>query len=190
MSASAKGGNTMSDRVICPNCGHSNSKHRVTCKKCRANLAQAIAETIAAEQPLPAGAGEATSGSSAREEKAIESLSKAVAKELAEGKNKGKIVRSLEKQGWPRESAVQLVGNVERAAEEYKRSPEGRRAMAEKYKRHMLYGILWAVGGIIVTAITYNTASPGGTYIIAWGAILFGIVDFLRGLIGWLKYQG
>ncbi len=28
----------MSDRVTCPQCGHRNSKHRVTCKKCRVNL--------------------------------------------------------------------------------------------------------------------------------------------------------
>lgn len=34
----------MSNRVICPKCGHSNSRHRVTCKRCRVNLAQARAE--------------------------------------------------------------------------------------------------------------------------------------------------
>lgn len=32
----------MSDRVICPKCGHGNSKQRVTCKKCRVNLAKAM----------------------------------------------------------------------------------------------------------------------------------------------------
>src|SRR6266568_3680819 len=33
---------------------------------------------------------------------------------------------------------------------------------------------LWRLGGIIVTAATYGAARPGGSYIIAWGAILFG----------------
>jgi len=30
-------------RVTCPDCGHSNSRHRTTCKACRANLAEALA---------------------------------------------------------------------------------------------------------------------------------------------------
>ena len=41
----------MSDRVICPKCGHSSSKHRATCKNCRVNLAQAVSETVIMEQP-------------------------------------------------------------------------------------------------------------------------------------------
>jgi hypothetical protein len=180
----------MSDCVICPKCGHSNSKHRVTCKKCRINLAQAIGEPASVEQSLSVEDGQAMLEELTPEkQKALEALSEAVANDLAEGKSKNKIVRGLVKQGWLRESAVQFIDRVEQAIEEYKKSPEGQRVMAEKYKRHMLYGILWAVGGIAVTVITYNAANPGGTYIIAWGAILFGIIDFLRGLIGWLRYQ-
>jgi hypothetical protein len=52
-------------------------------------------------------------------------------------------------------------------------------------KRMMLFGALWCIGGIAVTAITYSMASEspgGGTFVIAWGAILFGFVQFLRGL--------
>ena len=43
-------------------------------------------------------------------------------------------------------------------------------------------GMLWCVGGIIVTAVTYSAASGGGTYFVAWGAILFGAIQALRGL--------
>jgi hypothetical protein len=48
----------------------------------------------------------------------------------------------------------------------------------------MFYGAPWCIGGIAVTAVTDQAASNagGGTYIIAWGAILFGAVQFLRGL--------
>ena len=127
------------------------------------------------------------------EQKAIEELSEAVAYELAEGKNKGKIAKELVRQGWPKESAVQFVDSIEQGlkqyAEQYKNSPEGRQVMASKYKRHMLYGILWAVGGTVVTVATYSAASGGGVYVIAWGAIVFGIIDFFRGLFGWLKYK-
>jgi len=52
----------------------------------------------------------------------------------------------------------------------------------EKANKDMLHGALWCVGGIIVTAITYSAASGGGTYIVAWGAILFGAIQFLKGL--------
>lgn len=51
--------------------------------------------------------------------------------------------------------------------------------------RQMVIGGFWFVGGILVTAVTYAsaTASPfGGTYVVAWGAIVFGGVQFLRGL--------
>ncbi len=77
---------------------------------------------------------------------------------------------------------------IEQRAKE-KESPEGHEALASKYARRMLYGVLWAVGGTIVTVVAYEAASPGGTYIIAWGAIVFGIIDFFRGLFGWLKYK-
>ena len=43
-------------------------------------------------------------------------------------------------------------------------------------------GMLWCVGGIIVTAVTYSMASGGGTYFVAWGAVLFGAIQALRGL--------
>ena len=48
---------------------------------------------------------------------------------------------------------------------------------------NMVVGGLWCVGGILVTALTYNAVKDtGGTYIIAWGAILFGGIQFLRGI--------
>ena len=55
------------------------------------------------------------------------------------------------------------------------------RSAAEK---QMLHGVLWCAGGIIVTLGTYVAAasSPfGGTYFVAWGAIVFGAVQFFRG---------
>jgi len=123
------------------------------------------------------------------EQKAIEKLSAAVAKELAEGKKKEEVTKKLLKQGWPKESANNFVENINQALERYKNSPEGQRILASKYKRHMIYGVLWAVGGTAVTAATYSAASSGGVYFVAWGAILFGIIDFFRGLFGWLKYR-
>jgi hypothetical protein len=37
--------------------------------------------------------------------------------------------------------------------------------------------------GIVVTLVTYTAASDGGgTYVVAWGAIIFGAVRSFRGL--------
>lgn len=50
---------------------------------------------------------------------------------------------------------------------------------------HMTSGALWFIGGVLVTAISYSAASPGEMYLFAWGAILFGALQFLRGLSGY-----
>ena len=38
--------------------------------------------------------------------------------------------------------------------EEFRQTPEGRRELALKHKRHMIYGLLWIVGGATVGACT------------------------------------
>ncbi|MBT4511242.1 MAG: hypothetical protein HOC20_03385 [Chloroflexi bacterium] len=38
---------TVTERIVCPECGHSNSEHRVTCKVCRINLRESISHIIA-----------------------------------------------------------------------------------------------------------------------------------------------
>ncbi|HVK79208.1 MAG TPA: hypothetical protein VM915_01215 [Verrucomicrobiae bacterium] len=46
-----------------------------------------------------------------------------------------------------------------------------------------VYGILWIFGGLAVTVITYSAAAPGGVYIVAWGAMLFGGLKLAGALI-------
>ncbi len=63
--------------------------------------------------------------------------------------------------------------------------------LARKYSRQMLFGILWVLGGLLVTAGTFFSAVNRGTgyYIITWGAIIYGALEFFYGLVGWLKYR-
>lgn len=129
---------------------------------------------------------------SPEEERFIKVTAEAVAEEFTSGTDKKQIVKKLIESGWPIESASQFVDQVETRIEQevnrYMESPEGREAMAEKHVLRMLYGVLCFVGGAVVTVITYFAAanSPtGGRYTVAWGAILFGIFSFLRGLGGW-----
>lgn len=83
-------------------------------------------------------------------------------------------IQSLIDKGLRRTEAEIVVNNVIQQVSN---------ARKEKAKRNMLFGALWCVGGIIVTALTYQAASGGGRYVIAWGAILFGAVQFIRGAI-------
>lgn len=58
-------------------------------------------------------------------------------------------------------------------------------ARADAGGRNMLYGALWTIGGLALTGFSYMSAtgSPGGgRYIVAYGAIVGGIVQFIRGL--------
>jgi hypothetical protein len=48
--------------------------------------------------------------------------------------------------------------------------------------RNMAFGSLWCIGGTVVTVVTLSMAANGGTYVVAWGAIVFGALQFLRGL--------
>ena len=66
-------------------------------------------------------------------------------------------------------------------------SNQAARDLAQK---NFVHGALWLVGGIAVTAVTYSIASSspsGGHYLIAWGAIIFGGFQFLKGLVGFLN---
>jgi hypothetical protein len=56
-----------------------------------------------------------------------------------------------------------------------------RRSLGE---RLMLQGFFWSIGGLAVTACSYFTAvsSPyGGHYVVAYGAIIYGVAQIFRG---------
>lgn len=56
-------------------------------------------------------------------------------------------------------------------------------AVMARGKRNMVVGGLWCGGGLVVTLYTYAAVSGGGTYVVAWGAILFGGIQFLKGMV-------
>ncbi|HLH86887.1 MAG TPA: hypothetical protein VKX28_00400 [Xanthobacteraceae bacterium] len=59
--------------------------------------------------------------------------------------------------------------------------------------RNMAIGGVICIIGILVTAGTYGAASSGsggGHYVIAWGAIVFGGFQFLKGLFQMVTGSG
>jgi hypothetical protein len=67
--------------------------------------------------------------------------------------------------------------------------PTARRGKGVKTRKSgtsdLVIGGLVCVIGIVITVASYTSASNdphGGTYIVAWGAILFGGIQFCRGI--------
>lgn len=56
-------------------------------------------------------------------------------------------------------------------------------------KKHVKIGLITCVIGIAVTSLTYFMASAGGSYTIAYGAMIFGAYEGIKGLIQLLKLQ-
>jgi len=49
-------------------------------------------------------------------------------------------------------------------------------------RKDMLWGAIWFIGGLTVTLVTYSDASQGGgRYTVAYGAIIFGLIQLVRG---------
>ena len=76
--------------------------------------------------------------------------------------------------GWSSEDAQDLVGQV--------RVIKRNAVRKDGWGKVILGTVLALVGGGI-TGGTYLLAGPGGTYIVAWGIIIFGVVWFLIGLV-------
>jgi hypothetical protein len=86
------------------------------------------------------------------------------------------IEANLVAQGLPAESAAIVVQNLREARLKAVHAAGG---------KNMLYGALWCAGGTVLTVATLAAAvakEGGGTYVVAWGAIIFGAIQFFRGL--------
>ena len=116
-----------------------------------------------------------------------------VAQLLSEGEApKSAIVDELVDQNWNLLDAEEFIKKVEYELlnkKKYQPTTE-RQKLAAKYKKTMLGGAITAVVGTIITIVSLNVATnSGGTYLICWGAIIFGIISLFSGLIGWLRYR-
>ena len=66
-------------------------------------------------------------------------------------------------------------------------SKDERKVLSSIYFRHMIGGILWCVGGAVLTVATLAIGKGAG--VIFYGAIIVGIINFFRGLFGWIRYM-
>lgn len=55
-------------------------------------------------------------------------------------------------------------------------------ALKEGASRNMRYGAFWLGSGLLITLGTYYWAYGGGIYVVSYGAIIFGALQFGRGV--------
>jgi hypothetical protein len=84
-----------------------------------------------------------------------------------------KIKADLVEKGMDTDSANTVVSGLAAIRTEQKKADA---------KKNILYGALWCGGGTAVTAATYAAAQGGGTYVITWGAIMVGGIQFVYGI--------
>lgn len=90
-----------------------------------------------------------------------------------EGKTPEATKAQLIEKGLDEESAAHIVRQLETQIREAKK---------EQASKDIMYGSLWLVGGLLITIVTYSAASGGGTYVVTWGAIVFGAIQLIKGL--------
>lgn len=88
-------------------------------------------------------------------------------------KDNDETKRLLIEQGLSAEDADCVIANLRTQA---------RAAEKSAGIKNMLYGALWCIGGLSFTIWTYTSAQPGGRYVLAWGAVVFGAIQFFKGL--------
>lgn len=100
--------------------------------------------------------------------------------EAAERRVEAELARAKE-EAW-RERAARV------AADEY--AAEVRRSAREEASKQIWIGGLICIVGIVVTVVSYAMAAEGaggGRYVVAWGAVIFGAIRLIRGIVGWAK---
>lgn len=108
-------------------------------------------------------------------QQAIDAVYAFAAEQMHKGIPDADVQANLVARGLHWDLAVKVVADLAEA-----RGLERR----DEASNDVVYGGLWCLGGLLVTALTYSSASnSGGTYVVAWGAILFGALQFLRGVL-------
>jgi len=99
--------------------------------------------------------------------------------ELDQNRDAEEIIPLVEEQGFSHDEAVALVSEVVSGRAQVKAY---RKALRKAGEKNQLVGGLFFLVGTVVTVGSYAAAAGGGTYTVAAGAIIFGAIQYFRGL--------
>lgn len=112
------------------------------------------------------------------EEEAINAIYEYAANMHIEQKmEKNAVIQQLVADGLDYESATVVVDNI-------------RASCRKELGKALFFSLLWLIGGIVVTVVSYNAAKDGGTYYVTWGAILYGLVTSIMNFCRLTRYLG
>ncbi|MFO1066789.1 MAG: hypothetical protein U0892_23265 [Pirellulales bacterium] len=96
------------------------------------------------------------------------------ADQLVAGRSPAQVKSALIERGLDSASADVVVDGLVGA----QRSSQNSAAI-----RNIVIGGLFCVGGTVITIATYSAATQGGgRYMVCWGAIVYGFIQFIRGI--------
>ncbi len=108
------------------------------------------------------------------QERAVRSVYSFAAEKMKLGYSDYRVEQELIKQGLDEASARVVIGQLSKARS---------KALNSAAVQDMALGAIIAIVGLVITIGTYSAAQGGGTYVVAWGAIIFGGIRFFRGLM-------
>jgi hypothetical protein len=99
---------------------------------------------------------------------------------ITQKKNVEEVSNALMQKGLDAQTASRVITELQSAVAKQRKI---------RAKKDMMYGGGICILGLVITLVTYSIASSsgGGTYFVSWGAILFGAIQFFRGLINFSK---
>ena len=116
------------------------------------------------------------SGQQPSKEEIVRAVYGFAAEQMRLGLPGAQIEKLLVQKGLDEKTAAAVVNNLYQLRSD---------AVRKAGQRDMVIGGLICVIGLVVTIGSYGAAasSPtGGSYVIAWGAVIFGAIQFFRGL--------
>jgi hypothetical protein len=99
--------------------------------------------------------------------------------EKKDGKTDKEIITGLMEKGVDEEHSLLIVKSLENKAKE----------LVKAFDNQMLIGGLICGAGIVITVLTISAAQNGGSYVVAWGAIIFGAIRLFKGMSNKDKYK-
>jgi len=122
-------------------------------------------------------------------------ITTSVARELGAGTSEEDILERLRARGLSEHSARRFLERAKQQGSSAKlgtlealaASPQP--AGAESGRGQLVAGAFWFSLGLIVTGASYLFAEPGGKYVLAYGAIVYGAIDLVRGYVQWSAHQ-
>jgi hypothetical protein len=106
--------------------------------------------------------------------------------QLREGRTPEEVVQWLLRKGMSDTTARKLVAKAQAEPRRATRAgAPAARASGAGGRWDLTSGAFFLSLGVFATATTYVTAEPGGKYMLAYGAIVAGLVELVRGFLKW-----